>query len=119
MESTLNPIALRKAKTLWSFGLSECNRVTAINAQNWLLEDQVLFLLTLLHSERPKLYTILAFLSAIGLRVDPYSIVRQLGGKNENSGVASPESVPIHLNHYPTNFMFVSREKTPFAICIM
>ena len=27
-----------------------------------------LFLLTLLHSERPKLYTILAFLSAIGLR---------------------------------------------------
>ena len=29
------------------------------------------FHLTLLHSERPKLYTILAFLSAIGLRVDP------------------------------------------------
>ena len=28
------------------------------------------FSLTLLHSERPKLYTILAFLSAIGLRVD-------------------------------------------------
>ena len=27
--------------------------------------------LTLLHSERPKLYTILAFLSAIGLRVYP------------------------------------------------
>ena len=23
----LNPIALRMAKTLWSFGLSECNRV--------------------------------------------------------------------------------------------
>ena len=23
----LNPIALRKAKTLWSFGLSECKRV--------------------------------------------------------------------------------------------
>ena len=23
-----NPIALRKAKTLWSFGLSECNRVS-------------------------------------------------------------------------------------------
>ena len=28
--------------------------------------------LTLLHSERPKLYTILAFLSAIGLREDPF-----------------------------------------------
>ena len=25
--STLNPISLRKAKTLWSFGLSECKRV--------------------------------------------------------------------------------------------
>ena len=24
---SLNPIALRAAKTLWSFGLSECNRV--------------------------------------------------------------------------------------------
>ena len=27
MGSTLNPIALRMAKTLWSFGHSECNRV--------------------------------------------------------------------------------------------
>ena len=30
-----------------------------------------LFPLILLHSERPKLHTILVFLSAIGLRVDP------------------------------------------------
>ena len=28
---TFNPIALRVAKTLWSFGCSECNRVTASN----------------------------------------------------------------------------------------
>ena len=34
-------------------------------------ETLILFLhLTLLHSERPKLYTILAFLSAIGLNND-------------------------------------------------
>ena len=30
----------------------------------------ILISLTLLHSERPKLYTILVFLSAIGLRVE-------------------------------------------------
>ena len=29
-------------------------------------ESTIVFLLTLLHSERPKLYTILAFLSAVG-----------------------------------------------------
>ena len=51
-----NPIALRKAKIVYNFGLSECNRVIALQ-------------LTLLHSERPKLYTILAFLSAIGLKL--------------------------------------------------
>ena len=33
--------------------------------------------LTLLHSERPKLYAILAFLSAIGLRVNPYGKKKQ------------------------------------------
>ena len=27
LEMFINPIVLRKAKTLWSFGLSECNRV--------------------------------------------------------------------------------------------
>ena len=49
----LNPIALRKVKILYNVGLSECNRVS---------------ILTLLYSERPKLYTILAFLSAKGLK---------------------------------------------------
>ena len=33
-----------------------------------LWESKLEILLTLLHSERPKLYTILAFLSAIGLK---------------------------------------------------
>ena len=33
-----------------------------------LLDDIPVDLITLLHSERPKLYTILAFLSAIGLK---------------------------------------------------
>ena len=37
---------------------------SSFTRKNWLL------LLTLLHSERPKLYAILAFLSAVGLRVD-------------------------------------------------
>ena len=32
-------------------------------------DDWAPFVLTLLHSERPKLYTILAFLSAIGLNI--------------------------------------------------
>ena len=32
----------------------------------------LIFRLTLLHSERPKLYTILAFLSAIGLNLEAY-----------------------------------------------
>ena len=43
-----------------------CKMVAALN----LLKEQI-FPLTLLHSERPKLYTILAFLSAIGLKIDP------------------------------------------------
>ena len=34
---------------------------------NWFVNEINLFCLILLHSERPKLYAILAFLSAIGL----------------------------------------------------
>ena len=49
---SVNPIALRAAKALWNFGLSECNRVKA----------------TLLHSEPPKLFEVLAVLNAIGLK---------------------------------------------------
>ena len=37
------------------------------------LKGQKFLPLTLVHSERPKLHAILAFLSAIGLRVDPTS----------------------------------------------
>ena len=54
VKPVFNPIALRMTKTLWSYGLSECNRVK----RN----------LTLLHLEWPKLYGVLAFLSAIGLK---------------------------------------------------
>ena len=61
--------------------------------------------LILLHSERPKLCTILAFLGTIGLNkeqilpsgVDPCCEV-SLGGKNENSYIFLPESVSITLN---------------------
>ena len=34
--------------------------------------NSYLFTLTLLHSERPKLYTVLAFLNAIGLKLNFY-----------------------------------------------
>ena len=34
LQNLINPIALRKAKTLWSFGLSECNRVKVYNMEN-------------------------------------------------------------------------------------
>ena len=44
---------------LHSFGCSECNRDT---------KAALFTFLTLLHSKRPKLYTILAFLSASGLK---------------------------------------------------
>ena len=37
-------------------------------------------MLTLLHSERPKLYTILAFLSAVGLNVSPVSGKAHIAG---------------------------------------
>ena len=46
--SYLNPFALRTAKTLFTFGHSE-------------------YILTILRSERPKLYTVLAILGAKGL----------------------------------------------------
>ena len=46
-----NPISLRKTKIVYNFGLSECNSETL-----WL------------HSERPKMYIILAFLSTEGLK---------------------------------------------------
>ena len=36
--STLNPTALRKAKIVYDFGLSESNRV---KRKNWLFEEQV------------------------------------------------------------------------------
>ena len=87
-----NPIALRLAKTLWSFGLSECNRVKGRtllvgelilpfkkgplsrgeeneNDRVAVPESIFIFTLTLLHSERPNLCTIFAFLSAIGLKL--------------------------------------------------
>ena len=36
-----------------------------------LFSTHISFILTIFHSERPKLYTILAFLSAIGLLTEP------------------------------------------------
>ena len=59
----VNPTALRKAKIVYNFGLSECNRCCGTMEQVHVTE----MALTLLHSERPKLYTILAFLNATGV----------------------------------------------------
>ena len=64
------------------------------------LENQV-YSLTLLHSERPKLHTILAFPSAIGLRTDftpPSSRVDIL--RREVKKVIFPESVPMRLKNH-------------------
>ena len=36
---TLNPIALRTAKTLWSFGCSECNRVKGLKVKRMTLAE--------------------------------------------------------------------------------
>ena len=58
MQISFNPVALKTAKTLWPFGCCECNRVNAFS-----------FALTLLLSEWPKLYGVLAVLSSIGLMV--------------------------------------------------
>ena len=56
-------MALRNAKIAYNFGLSECNRVKRTVFASVMAEC----FLTLLHSEMPKLHTVLAFLSAIGL----------------------------------------------------
>ena len=58
--------------------------------------------LTLLHSERPKLYTILAFLSAIGLRVP--LLIRE-GKMKMFVTVASPEVVPCDLKAVTVIFL--------------
>ena len=39
----------------------------SLNTFLWLREEDILIKLTLLHSERPKLHRVLAFLSVIGL----------------------------------------------------
>ena len=68
MGFTLNPIALRKAKIVHNFGLSECNRVKGKNAPK-------------------EAKTFLQLLAAL-----------EKGGNKENCGVTFPESVPIHLD---------------------
>ena len=78
---TVNPIALRMAKTLlkYSFGPSECNsavnpiafRMAKTIKNRVLAHLSAIVLLTLLHSEWPKLLKrVLAHLSAIVLRVN-------------------------------------------------
>ena len=71
----LNSTALRMAKTPSSFGRCECNRVKAELHKSDLdilgkfagEKNPSNSRLTLLHSDSPKFYAILAFLSAIGL----------------------------------------------------
>ena len=57
-----------------------------------------LSLLTLLHSERPKLYAILAFLSAIGLKVNWYSF-----HKTPNTGKTKISVWPLSVLWCPQN----------------
>ena len=76
-----------KGKNLYGFLLFPCQ-------QNF--SKRGLYL-TLLHSEQPKLYGVLAILSAIGLKERICSQRRifffKEGGNTENGRVASPESI--------------------------
>ena len=69
------------------------------NLQIYILSDCFSVTLTLLHSERPKLYTILAFLSAIGLRSRFLSKAQLI---NMSKHMASQSSFLI--KSFPTNF---------------
>ena len=60
---------------IWSTGSRLGGSSWATSSLSTLFAESTVFILyalTLLHSERPKLYTILAFLSAIGLRVNTF-----------------------------------------------
>ena len=65
----INPIALRKAKIVYNFGLSECNRVKSPSFPKRIQLIKQHTDLTLLHSEFNfiALHRVLALLSAIGL----------------------------------------------------
>ena len=39
-DDTLNPIALRRAKPIWSFGCSECSRVKGKNSFSLVLREK-------------------------------------------------------------------------------
>ena len=63
--------------------------------------------LTLLHSERPKLYTILAFLSAIGLKSESecnrVKIVYNFGLSECNRVKVPNQTVLIKIKKFPRN----------------
>ena len=80
-DARINPIALRKAKIVYKFGIFECKRVklqlpykfrdkifTIAASQSYRIYICVTGLtlhLTILHSEWPELYRVLAILSAV------------------------------------------------------
>ena len=76
----------------FSMGVNLQERVCSSRSKFFSLREDSqgsnLFPLTLLHSERPKLYRVLAILSAIGLRVDPLemsSSFKEAGSKESCS----------------------------------
>ena len=67
------------------------------------------FPLTLLHSKRPKLHTILAFLGAIGLREDPIlERLLYLGNKQEVTKIVSL-NINLNIRYVAENMAFFQR----------
>ena len=69
------------------------------------MSSQFALVLTLLHSERPKLYTILAFLSAIGLKhiLVNLCLVWHIEGVIEGVGTP-PRQITPAVNKYVLSF---------------
>ena len=97
MYGTFNPIALRKAKIVYNFGLSGCSRVDA----------------TLLHSEKPKLYTILAFLNAIGLMPQSFATLTTSGLKNSRDLCIIFFKAPVDAQDFDDKCLIRSCKKLP------
>ena len=91
-----------------------CRKKITINMLLHLTASLCLFLLTLLHSERPKLYTILAFLSAVGLKW--YKLERAIrqcaDKKNHNSAYCNfssdliSASFQLLIKYFNKNILF-------------
>ena len=87
-----NPLKLGFRKQSHSLRFQKVGRYFSMGLDFWKIEfTPVEANITLLHSERPKLHAILAFLSAIGLKVDIlFGRVSSFREANRNTQKSSP-----------------------------